>query len=354
MWIRIENGQPCGPERLPDINRIGDENVLQARPEADREQRSPGSLHYIGHGGSRAGQREHAEAFSTIAFVATASDEELPDVRTRRQQVKGNVTSIGLDSSPRANGRATSRYLADTRPLRVADIAIQRQKPEERGEHVFPFRNPRHRSDMKRVQREHKSDKCAGRASPGRAAQREVKESGRQGMKQYVHQMMGPALHPEQFRVEQMRKHGDRHPVADHHRRERPFNIGGSQTSLDMGIVINMESVVINDEIEAAHLAINGENRRDQSEPDGQVEKPLTRGADKAVLVRNRRDNSLLKRLLSKQSVARTQLGPGAKWPDISRDTCNPFESLANGPLRSWCCNHCSPKSTEIPGIFIF
>ncbi len=84
--------------------------------------------------------------------------------------------------------------------------------------------------------------------------------------------MVHSAFQPEQLHVQKMRQYGCRYPVGIKLRGERPSDARRRQPFLNVDIVIHKQVVVI-DEVEVTHLAVDHEDRENHSEPDCQIGK---------------------------------------------------------------------------------
>jgi hypothetical protein len=146
---------------------------------------------------------------------------------------------------------------------------VKGQQQEKRAQNVLALRHPRHRLDVQGMCSEERGDDAAAPERAGGETQPEEEQHGIEDVKEHAHEQVRTGIGAEERDVELVRQPRHRVPVGGVNARKGPANAGRGQAAEDVGIVGDVERIVVIDELMGADLGVNGQDDDRQRRADG-------------------------------------------------------------------------------------
>ena len=277
----IENGEMNRPNHLTQINPDCDQSVLDPpahRPGTGRCQRL--LLGKDGGDGCRDNKGEERQLFQNQP--AHGSGRASPRINSRfgnhrkpsqrpviqkqkqkRQRHQHRLREQTEGKASRQNQVSINAWLPH-----ITNIGEQSEKKENSAEHVFALGNPDDRLCPQRMYRKERRDKGA---PPGRARhlpEGKEKEKNANRVQEHIDEMITAGVKTKDLRVEHERDRSQRVPVTDQRMREGPLQSLPCEAVTDRGILVNVGTVVVVDEVKAEGLTKDDPGNRNQAKTD--------------------------------------------------------------------------------------
>ena len=277
----IENGEMNRPNHLAQINPDRDESVFDPpahRPGTGRRQRP--LLGEDGGDGCRDNKGEERQLFQNQP--AHGSGRASPRINSRfgnhrkpsqrpviqKQKQKRQRHQHRLREQPERKASRQNQVGTDARlPQHNEHRRAEREK-ENSAEHVFALGNPDDRLCPQRMNRKERRDKGA---PPGRARhlpEGKEKEKNANRVQEHIDEMIAAGVKTKDLRVEHERDRSQRMPVTDQRMREGPLQSLPCEAVTDRGILVNVGTVVVVDEVKAERLTKDDPGNRNQAKTD--------------------------------------------------------------------------------------
>ena len=245
--VRIEHREPRRPERLLQVDPVGDDRLGHSRRQRQGLERGHGARAALGHDRERArGRREQDERQLLPHERDAPRPAERPDVEEEQNHRQRHHHR--LREEPQDEGGDDEDVVRRAVPSRVTRVRREREHPEQAGQHVLPLRDPRDGLDPERVQREYRGDERAPPRGPGHAGEHLEEERGARRVEQDAGRMMAGRRQPEELSVEHVREPGERVPVGRVGCGERPGDTGPRKARPDVHVLGHVFGVVVVDE----------------------------------------------------------------------------------------------------------
>jgi len=261
LWIH--GPEPDRQEGAPERVQHRGDGVRKAFREGDLE------LHRVqlraqGHERRRRGERGKGQLLEQAAPVERPP--ERPEVEHQQQDRQRDEHRLRQDPKRHADER--SRVAAPAPGARVRDPRVQREQAEQRAEQVLALRDPRHRLDVLRVEREQQRGRSARALPCSEARQQREHERRAERVQQGVLQVRRGSARAEQAHVDHVREPGERVPIAGVEGGEGPGHAVEREPARDVRIAGDVLLVVEAQERERAHRRVHperygGDQRRD-------------------------------------------------------------------------------------------
>ena len=210
------------------------------------------------------GLRSAATCPLTSNFVRSRRDDPRASSPAAEEQT-GSVITCALVIRPKAKARVTARYRPTTGPARVPAIRGQREEEEEHAEDVLAFRDPGHRLDIDRMQSEKRGDREAAPSQARGTLQNQKQEHRVGGMEKHVDGVLTRRVQAENLAIESMREPGDRVPVRRFRGLKSPNHGVPAESGTDLGIVGNVNRVVVIEKGSAGDRVIERERGQERA-----------------------------------------------------------------------------------------
>ena len=276
--VRVEDGEVHRPERVDDVGPVRAERI--ADPERRREaleilKRSPVAL---GRDGNRADRRHQGKErelfengaaqpspFPALGLRRVAQAPERPFVE--EQQDEGPGDEGGLRHQPQGetaeHGRIEGPPAADE-----ALVGEQGEHGEQAGEDVLASRRPRHGFDVQGMQREHRGDERAPPAGARHALEREEEQHRIRDVENQAREMEARWIPAVECEIDRPREPRQREPIRAAKGGERPGDGLDAEAALHVGVVQDVEVVVVVDEAVVEHRQVGRDRRRSDHQRD--------------------------------------------------------------------------------------
>jgi hypothetical protein len=193
---RVLKGIHVGHDRHAGRKREERDFLQEHRPDPPGIRRRPRLL-LLRAGCLRSGERHAAER---------------PDVQQQQNERQGDNDRLGHETEAKQDH--DEQIPAELRPLDIAHVTPQRQKPEESAENVLPLGYPSYGFDVQGVQRKQTCDECAWPAGPSHPLEQREQQQGTKSVQQQIDQMVQTGARSKELPAGHVRKPGQRKPVA--------------------------------------------------------------------------------------------------------------------------------------------
>ena len=279
-----------GPHRAREVGGIGDQRGCDAHAERVAREvahRARARLREERHRAGERGEREQRQLLhDELPRSARRARRrrrgwretraaERPDIEEQEQERQADGDRLGGEREEVRAERC--RAIAGPGAPHPADPRGGGTQRERAGEQLLALRDPRHRLDARRVQRERRRGESGRPERAGRRAQHAEQEQNVQGVQRRVHRVRAPGLDAEHLHVEHVREPRERNPVAGVEARERARDTRARKPAAHDRVLQHVDRVVELDEVEARHRAIGPRDRDHERRRDRELAAPRRR-----------------------------------------------------------------------------